>query len=195
MKRILISLAIGFVLLCGSPAYSAVIDADIAIDGNSFLQAFTVTNNSTGGLNITRVVYSLGTAADGIAAWDYNTGGGAASDFLSNPEWFQTVTWTGLSIAPGAALSFSGLDIDYIETLSPLSVTGSYIDDFGSSLRNAFFGIEYNDGFGLRTVELNETGWTVCQNLSIEGSSTLPEPATMLLLGLGLVGLAGIRRK
>jgi hypothetical protein len=42
----------------------------------------------------------------------------------------------------------------------------------------------WGDYFSIAEIEVNGSG-----------STTVPEPATMLLLGLGLVGLAGVRRK
>lgn len=195
MKNIFAALAIGCILLAGTTAYSASIDAAVHLNGSEYLQGFNVTNNSTGGLNITRLVYSLGTPADGIATWDTATGGGVASQFLSNPEWFQTVTWSGLSIAPGASYGISwALDIDLIVTLSPLNVTGGTIDYAGTSLRNGYFGVEYNDGFGLRTVALNQTGWTTDQDLRIT-EAPVPIPGALLLFAPGLAGLAAVRRR
>lgn len=47
--------------------------------------------------------------------------------------------------------------------------------------------------FGARTGGYNDNHWI--DNISIQTYTTVPEPATMLLLGLGLIGLAGVRRK
>ncbi|WP_367361272.1 PEP-CTERM sorting domain-containing protein [Syntrophus sp. (in: bacteria)] len=51
---------------------------------------------------------------------------------------------------------------------------------------------------GTETIEVNGfwTGKGAISHLSLLGTSTaVPEPTTMLLLGLGLVGLAGVGRK
>lgn len=62
---------------------------------SGFLQSGLIANDAASTGSITSVIYSLGTAADGIATWDGGTGGGVASDFLSDPRYFQTVTWSG----------------------------------------------------------------------------------------------------
>jgi hypothetical protein len=88
-----------------------------------------------------------------------------------------------------------------------LSLYGEYGFGVRSNTRN--FGIVHNYlGFRDQNVEaFNYTGPILCwinmpahsqYDMWVEGGSfiwTSPEPATMLLLGLGLIGLAGVRRK
>src|SRR5512143_2966842 len=149
-------------VLGSAPATAVPIDALAVINGGDFLQSFTVTNQSTTGLNIVEIVYSHGTPTAGHATWDTGVGGGVASDFLSNPEWFQTVTWSGLNVAPGASFSIPSfsLDIDLIASLLPLSIDQGTIDNVGSSLAGSYIGVRYDNGV-FASANLNQTGWTV----------------------------------
>jgi hypothetical protein len=165
-----------------------------------FDQNGTVTNNAASTANITSVVYSLGTAGDGIATWDLfgNNGaaGGVASDFLSNGQHFQTVTFSGLNIAAGSSFSFGSLDIDLIQTLTPLSVTGGVLDTVGTSLVGALMTIFWSNG-DTATTNLVQQAWATTQNLSFTGApavSAVPVPAAAWLFATGLAGFAGFRR-
>ncbi len=181
-------------LMMASPAAAASI-ASVTLNGGSFLQSGSVLNNGSSTANITSVVYSLGAPADGIATWDGSTGGGVASDNLANPNFFQTVTFAGLSVAPGDVFNISGLDIDLIVTLAPLDVTGIILDNFGSSLANAFVTVGWSDG-SQGTGDLAETPWSTSQSFRILSAPVnVPEPGMIGLLGLGLAAWTTARRR
>ncbi|MCL6416557.1 hypothetical protein MIB92_12930 [Aestuariirhabdus sp. Z084] len=170
--------------------------ADVSL--SSFIQRGNVSNNSNSGANISKIVYDLGTAANGIASWDRRTAGGAASNFLSNPNFFQTVTFDGLSVAPGTTFTFGSLDIDLILSLSPLNVVGSPIDSVGTSLANATFSVFWDNGTS-GTVALIQQAWTETQNLSVSatggGVKSIPIPSSIALMLLGLAGIRMTRKK
>lgn len=176
--------------------------AVVELQGGAFLQSGSVTNINGEGAAITRFVLSLGTPGDGIATWDLaggGTSGGTASNFLADPNYFQTITWNGLNVATGAAFGFDNLDIDLISTLNPLFVTGGMLDLEGDdlhSLLNGFVTVQWSNGY-TATMNLNDTGWEVSQTLTLAGSppGQVPEPASLALLGAGLAAAAAVARK
>ena len=178
------SLAIGVSTTYALPSATA------TLNGGDFIQAGTIVNNAASGATISTIIYSLGTAGNGIATWDTGTSGGVASDFLSNPRWFQTVTWSGLSVAAGGSFFISGLDIDYITTLSPLAINESIITPTAASLANAFVKIIWSNG-AIGQTSLVQQDWANTQNLTIEGATgRVPETGSSLaLLGLALAAL------
>ncbi len=193
MKKIITAIVLSSAALSANAANLATASL------TSFIQTGTISNDAASTASITSVVYTLGTAGNGIATWDSNSGsnlaGGVASGFLSDARYFQTITFGGLNVGAGSSFSFSGLDIDLIQTLTPLSVTGAVLDEVGTSLVGASMSIFWSNGDSA-TTSLVQQAWSQTQSLSFtSATSSVPVPAAAWLFATGLAGFAGFRRK
>jgi hypothetical protein len=192
MKKLMAALSASL-LMASASAYAAP-SASVFLNGNSFIQAGSVTNDAGSGANLISFRYGLGTPDVGIATWELFGDTATHTDFLSDGVHYQTATW-GMSIAPGNIFNFSGLDIDLIESLNPLSVTGSVLDNVGTSLRNAYVSLVWDDQ-STATCALNQSPWQTNQTIACVsgGGNNVPEPGTLALAALGLLAFASRRK-
>jgi hypothetical protein len=83
---------------------------------------------------------------------------------------------------------------DFQQTLWSLQGSGPAFTSVGTSWAVDLASYVANGSYGTKVLNIIDSKGNVVQN-QLWHNSAVPEPATMLLLGFGLVGLAGMRRK
>lgn len=171
--------------------------ATVTLEGDWYLQAGAVLNQSDDGIEVTGFTYSMGEQTDGAGVWEAHLGGGQHKQALAGTTGhYTTQGWTGLAVPSQSTWYFGGLDLDRIIRASTGEVDSQNLDFSGESLRHAYVQVTFSDGHRGQAV-LAVQGWDVTQVLRIgEAVSPVPEPGAglMLVVGLGWVSLRGSGR-
>jgi hypothetical protein len=199
IKRIIFSIgisALGLLLFFGTPAQALDFDFSGNMNYHNDVLQFGFTSSGVGNVTLFSSSWDDGGFDPMLGLWDsfgnlvyFQDDGGNVGSTLSNGVWYDHGNWDSYYTAP------IGVG-DYLVTLSAYSNFNN-----GSSLSNGF---AYDGQTPIPIASWNEPAngyrnsnyaFHILNVTEATGPSAVPIPAAIWLLGAGLMGLLGIRRK